>query len=249
MGKLQRICIQTINYQDFARDTMEIVSAIKSRVNLPISISCTPLPKSQLEDLKRMGIERIGIPLDAATPKIFEKIKGRTAGGPYGWESHIKGLRDALDVFGRSCVTTHIIVGLGETERDVVETIQNMHDMGVKSSLFAFTPIKGTKLEKLKPPATSQYRRVQLARYLISRGSSSAQLMKFDPEGRIIDFGVGEADLSHFESLSEPYMTSGCDGCNRPFYNESPRGPIYNYPRELSSEELRRVVDELNLMS
>jgi biotin synthase len=202
-----------------------------------------------MENLKRIGVERIGIPLDAATPGIFERIKGRNAGGPYRWESHIKGLRDALEVFGSNGVTTHIIVGLGETERDVVETIQGMHDLGVKSSLFAFTPIRGTKLEKLKPPATSQYRRVQLARYLITRGSSSAQLMRFDSEGRIIDFGVSKEDLSHFESLGEPYMTSGCNGCNRPFYNESPRGPIYNYPRELNSEERRRVVDELNLMS
>ena len=119
----------------------------------------------------------------------------------------------------------------------------------MRSSLFAFTPIRGTKLEKLKPPTTSQYRRIQLARYLITRGSSSAQLMRFESDGRITDFGVDKKDMCHYESLGEPYMTSGCDGCNRPFYNESPRGPIYNYPRALSSEEIRRVVDELNLKS
>jgi biotin synthase len=25
-------------------------------------------------------------------------------------------------------------------------------------------------------------------------------------------------------------MTSGCPNCNRPYYNETPSGPILNYP-------------------
>lgn len=246
-GKLQRICIQTVNYPNFVGDTLDIVSAMMSKVNLPVSVSCPPIPKSQMEQLKSVGVERIGIPLDAATPEVFDKVKGKTVAGPYRWESHFKGLRDALDVFGRNSVTTHIIVGLGETERAAVEIIQRLHDMGVNTSLFAFTPIRGTELEKLEPPATSQYRRVQLARYLIIRGSSSAQSMKFDSEGEVIDFGIGKDDLRYFASLGEPYMTAGCSGCNRPFYTESPRGPIYNYPRVLSNDERRKVVADLNL--
>jgi biotin synthase len=247
IGKLQRICIQTVNYRDFVRDTLDIVSAIMLKASPPISVSCSPIPKNQMEQLKRIGVERIGIPLDAATPEIFDKVKGKMVVGPYRWESHIKGLRDALDVFGKDRVTTHIIVGLGETERDAVEIIQMLHDMGVNSGLFAFTPIKGTKLEKLKPPSTSQYRRVQLARYLIMHGSSSAQLMRFDSEGRVVDFGISKDRLNYFASLGEPYMTSGCIGCNRPFYTESPRGPIYNYPRTLSEDERLKVADELKL--
>jgi biotin synthase len=246
-GKLERICIQTVNYRDFVRDTIDIVSSIMLKVSPPISVSCPPIPKTQLEQLKKIGVERIGIPLDAATPEIFDKVKGKMVEGPYRWESHLKGLRDALDVFGKDRVTTHIIVGLGETERDAVEIIQILHDMGVNSGLFAFTPIKRTKLEKLKPPPTSQYRRVQLARYLIMQGSSSAKLMRFDSEGRLVDFGITKDRLRYFASLGEPYMTSGCSGCNRPFYTESPRGPIYNYPRTLSDDERLKVADELNL--
>jgi len=244
---IQRICIQTVNYRDFVKDSTDIVSAIMSKVSLPVSISCPPIPKNQMDQLKRIGVERIGIPLDAATQQIFDKVKGKMAVGPYRWESHIKGLRDALDVFGKDCVTTHIIVGLGESERDAIEIIQMLHDMGVNSGLFAFTPIKGTKLEKLEPPPTGQYRRVQLARYLIMRGASSAQSMRFDSEGRVIDFGISKDQLHHFSSLGEPYMTSGCSGCNRPFYTESPRGPIYNYPRTLSDDERLKVANELNL--
>jgi biotin synthase-related radical SAM superfamily protein len=246
-GTFERICIQTLNYADFIRDTSEIVSAITSRVSLPISVSCPPIGKSRMERLREIGVERIGIPLDAATPQIFEKIKGHMVAGPYRWESHLKGLKDALEVFGKNKVTTHIIVGLGETERDAVELIQYLRDMGVNSSLFAFTPIKGTKLEGLKRPATGQYRRVQLARYLIMQGYSSAQVMKFDSEGRVVDFGISQDAVNSFATLGSPFMTAGCSGCNRPFYTESPKGPIYNYPRALSDSEKQEILDELRV--
>jgi biotin synthase-related radical SAM superfamily protein len=246
-GTFERICIQTLNYADFIRDMSEIVSAIVSEVSVPISVSCPPISKNHMERLKGIGVERIGIPLDAATPEIFGKIKGHMVAGPYRWESHLKGLRDALEVFGKNKVTTHIIIGLGETERDAVELIQSLHDIGVNSSLFAFTPIKGTKLQELKRPATGQYRRVQLARYLIVQGASSVRLMKFDLGGRVVDFGISQDAVDGYASLGSPFMTAGCSGCNRPFYTESPRGPIYNYPRALSDSEKRKVIDELRI--
>lgn len=246
-GKFERICIQALNYPNFTRDTSEIASAILSEVSLPISVSCPPIGKNHMEILKGIGVERIGIPLDAATPQIFSKIKGNAVGGPYRWESHIEGLKNALEVFGKNKVTTHIIIGLGETERDAVELIQFLCDMGVNSSLFAFTPIKGTKLQELKRPATGQYRRVQLARYLIMQRVSSAQAMTFDSGGRVADFGITQDAVDDFASLGSPFMTSGCSGCNRPFYTESPRGPIYNYPRALKDDEKRKVLDELRV--
>ncbi|HDI74230.1 MAG TPA: hypothetical protein ENF57_04430 [Candidatus Korarchaeota archaeon] len=34
------------------------------------------------------------------------------------------------------------------------------------------------------------------------------------------------------DDFKEAFLTSGCPSCNRPFYNERPRGPIYNFPSE-----------------
>ena len=36
----------------------------------------------------------------------------------------------------------------------------------------------------------------------------------------------------------DAFQTVGCPGCNRPYYNERPSGPLYNYPRDLTMEEL-----------
>jgi len=45
----------------------------------------------------------------------------------------------------------------------------------------------------------------------------------------------------------EAFRTSGCPGCNRPYYNERPSGPFYNYPRGLTEEEARREARLLRL--
>jgi biotin synthase len=244
-GKLLRVCVQSLNYPGFSKDASVIASAISSKTSVPISVSCPPMTKREMEQLRLAGVERIGLPLDGATPEVFSKIKGASVKGPYRWETHFKALNDALDIFGVNNVSTHIIVGLGETERDIVEITQKLHDIGVSPSLFAFTPIRGTKLGSLKRPGIGKYRRVQLARYLISKGISSANSMQFSNKGRILDFGVRSNVVDQLISLGDPFMTAGCPGCNRPFYNESPRGPIYNYPRPLSDYDKTNVTDEL----
>jgi biotin synthase-related radical SAM superfamily protein len=246
-GKFQRICIQAINYSGFTEDVMQISSSILSKERIPISISCPPTKKTDMERLRQVGVERIGIPLDGATPEIFEKVKGSLANGPYRWDSHFAALKDALAVFGRKKVATHLIVGLGETERELVEVITRLIQMGVNPSLFAFTPIKGTRLEGIRRPEIGSYRRVQLAMYLIMQKLSSPQLMRFDDEEKITDFGARPGALQQAVSLGHPFKTFGCPGCNRPFYTENPRGPIYNYPRDLSEEEALKAIEEMKM--
>jgi biotin synthase len=144
-------------------------------------------------------------------------------------------------------ITTHLIVGLGESEKEMVEMIQKCVDMGVLPALFAFTPVAGTALENLKQPPIQQYRRIQLARHLIFHGNARAENMSFDENGRITGFGVDKQTLKQVVGSGEPFGTSGCPDCNRPYYNEKPSGPIYNYPRPLSEKEIAKIFEELAL--
>jgi biotin synthase len=65
--------------------------------------------------------------------------------------------------------------------------------------------------------------------------------MRFDDEGRLTDFGVNRQTLIEILQTGEPFLTSGCPDCNRPYYNEKPSGPIYNYPRNLTEEDLSKI--------
>jgi len=106
-------------------------------------------------------------------------------------------------------ITTHLIAGLGETYDEMIHLIEHLHNNGINIGLFAFTPIKGTPLENRKQPDMDYYRKLQAEYYKLKYGKIS----------------------------KEAFETTGCYKCNRPFYNEKPSGPIYNYPRELTEEE------------
>ncbi|MEM3731791.1 MAG: radical SAM protein [Candidatus Bathyarchaeia archaeon] len=246
-NRIRRVCIQAINYPKVFEHLMLLTKMIRPKIDVPISISCQPLNSKNLRLLAESSVDRVGIPLDAATKEIFNMVKGPAVDGPYTWEKQWRLLNEAVKIFGKGKVSTHLIVGLGETEKEIIKTIQKCTEMGVLPALFAFTPIPGTALEKWPQPKIESYRRIQLARYLIVHGFVRYKDMRFNSSGCLINFGINKQKLVEIVKTGEPFLTSGCPNCNRPYYNEKPSGPIYNYPRKISGEELIEIGRQLNL--
>ncbi len=245
--RIKRICIQALNYPEVFADLLGIVKAVHQRTSAHISISCQPLNSENMRSLAEAGAERIGIPLDAATEEVFSRAKGLLAGGPYDWTRQFELLYEAVGIFGKGKVSTHFIVGLGETEREMVVAIDRCADADILPALFAFTPISGTALENTGSPSVPSYRRIQFARYLIVHRLTRVEAMRFDETGRLVDYGVRKTTLTDIVRTGKPFLTSGCPDCNRPYYNEKPSGPIYNFPKPLTGDELSEVERELAL--
>jgi biotin synthase len=245
--KIRRVCIQALNYPEVFMHVEALVKEIKKTIDLPVSVSCQPLNSQNILRLKNVGAGRVGIALDAATETIFRKIKGVEAGSVYSWPQEFSLLEDALAVFGAGNVSTHLIVGLGETEKEAAGLVQRCVDWGVLPALFAFTPVRGTAMEKHLPPSIESYRRIQLARYLLTHGITRFERMEFDATGKVLSFGVEASVLEPVVNSGKPFRTSGCPDCNRPYYNEKPSGPVYNYPKELSHKEIEEIKGQLKI--
>jgi len=241
-ASFSRICLQTLNYPGFADEVAYILEEISQIAQTPKSLCAPPLPRERLGQLLRLGVDRVCFALDAATSTTFDEVKGRFVGSPYQWERHWKALKEALEAFGPDRVTTHLIVGLGETEEEMLATIQRLVDMRVLPSLFALTPVPGTRMADHQAPSVASYRRLQLGRHLIISGLSCFDDITFNKQGVLKSLGVREEVFVKAVVGGVPFQTCGCPGCNRPFYNEAPRGPIYNYPRRLTEEEVRQAV-------
>ena len=138
--------------------------------------------------MKKAGADRVGIAIDAATPELFDRLRGKGVGGPHRWDHYWDVVRMSVSVFGEFYVGIHLIVGLGETEKEMVEAIQKGQDMGAHTHLFSFFPEKGSPMEGHPPPSLGQYRRIQLARWIINGALGSANQMRFDGDGKIDRF-------------------------------------------------------------
>lgn len=239
--KFKRICIQTLNYAENFRDLKEILTPIKLNTDIPISVAIPPMSKDQLKELKLMGIQRVGIALDGTTPEIFNKIKGCGVKGPYEWDQHYKKLIEAIEIFSEGFVSTHLIIGLGEMEKDVIERIEELTDLKILVSLFAFTPIKGTKFENNTQPPILNFRKLQLGRYLIVNNVKKMKDFEFNLKGHIININISKKQLKNIINDTEAFFTSGCPGCNRPYYTSKPSGPIYNFPRDINEKEKEEI--------
>jgi len=220
----------TVTAEAFER-SLSILRIVKAVCDLPFDIAILPQNLDQVRQLVRAGVDHIGFGLDAACERVFRQVKGGE------WARSLSLIEQTAHTFpGRAAM--HLIVGLGETEREMVERIEWAHGLGVTVGLFAFTPVRGTHLAGTPPPSLAAYRRMQAARWLIDHNLARAEDMAFDEEDRLVHLGAP------LPPTGEPFQTSGCPDCNRPFYNEQPGGPLYNYPRPLSiAEALQAMCD------
>ena len=65
--------------------------------------------------------------------------------------------------------------------------------------------------------------------------------------GKISEFKLPQEELLRIVTKGQVYQTSGCDDCNRPYYNDHPGRPLYNYHRPLTPAELTAALGESDL--
>jgi biotin synthase len=250
-AQFQRMCISMITHPESDRDTMTLLKRWTAAVpHVPVSILSNPttMEKADLVALRDAGADIFTIALDAVTPEIFDRTRGKAVDSPHKWAKYWQALEWAAEVFGPEKFGAHLICGMGETEQEMLEVAQKITDMGGHNHMFAFFPERGSLMEDWAPVPKDQWRRVQLARFIIDYAGGHIRDMRFDAEGRVVDFGMSEADLALLIASGKPFQTSGCPGkddeeisaCNRPYGDSSP-SDIRSFPFALNRRDVEIV--------
>ncbi len=252
---VKRVCISMITNRKSVKDTKIITSVIRKALTVPISILAAPtiLGPKDFDEFKKSGADHLGIAVDACTPELFDRLRGRGVHGPHQWEQYWQSLYRAVEVFGKGNVGVHLIVGLGETEKQMVEVIQHAHNKGIETHLFSFFPESDSALAHYKPPHIGTYRRIQLARYLINNNYATINDLMFDEKERIVRYNIPDNILNPIIDTGKPFMTSGCPGndgevaCNRPYSDSLPGENIRNFPFLPDADDLIKIKYEISL--
>jgi len=252
-----RMCISMITHPNSDADTVTVLKKWTARIDpkgIPVSILSNPttMTRADVKRLHELGADIFTVALDAATPEIFDRTRGKGVQSPHSWTKYWEILLDARDIFGPQKFGAHVIVGMGETERDVLELVQKLVDLGGHSHLFCFFPEKGSLMDHLPATPRDQWRRVQLARYLIDYKAVRVECMKFDSQGKVVGFGLPESEVNDVVSAGTAFRTSGCPGkfaedisaCDRP-YGDSPPSNIASYPFRPNGNDLRTIRSQL----
>lgn len=221
---LDRICLQATKSGASFEAVTTFIHKASRLTKAPISVSMHIENEEQAEELFQSGSDSISLALDTATEELSQKIKNSPL-------SPKVNLLKSIAKLHPHKVTTHLIMGLGETEQELVELARGLISLDVNVSLFAFTPIPGTTLENLPQPEIGRYRKVQAALAQIRKNHDHEILYE---NGSIKD--IGKPDFLEPPDFQNP----GCKGCNRPYYNEKPGGVMYNFPNPPDIDDIKK---------
>jgi biotin synthase-related radical SAM superfamily protein len=238
-GILKRACVQTVECPDSQGPALAFIRRVREMSpRALLSAAVTPVSVARVKLFFDAGATNVGLPVDAASPEVYARVKG-------GSFDRAWGVLEKAAALWPGRVSTHLIVGLGETEEDAVKFLARARSAGVTVGLFAFTPVRGTALEGSPPPGVSHYRRVQLAAYFLKRGGDAGKIELKD--GKIVGIGLDRPGLWEEVTAGKPFETAGCLYCNRPYYTERPGQVMMNYPRVLTAEEAEQALKESGL--
>lgn len=228
-GRFARVCLQTVQGAEGRQQGIDLLGRLRRAGVGPVSVSAAPVGPGPADAWFEAGAERVGLPLDAACEHIFRSVKG-----PH-WHQALAAVEKAAHAYpGR--ISTHLIVGLGETEEEAARLLLHLAGLGVTVALFAFTPVRGTPMSHHHPPPLDRFRRLQALRFLLDAGLGPRPTFE---RGRMVGFGLDPGLVAARLADGAAFCTSGCPGCNRPFYNERPGQVPYSYPVPLQPAEAR----------
>lgn len=255
-NEVGRVCIAQVQDHRANADLLEMTSMVRRHTaDVPISalVMATLLDKDVLADIKAAGADIIGIGMDAATEDLFEANRGKGAKGPHNWDQHREIARLAREMYGPYKVNLHIIIGLGETDADLVEIFYNCHAQQIAAYLFSFNPEPGTVLEEKPREPIDRHRRIQLVKHLIEHEGLERSAITFDDEGMIDQLDALEAMVAPAVNTGIPFMTDGCPdrhgvmACNRPCGSYRPGEEYRDYPFKPEEHDVAVIRNQMRL--
>ncbi len=258
--KLTRLCISMVTSPYAFDDTLEITSMINGAVATPLSILVAPptLNRRRLERFREAGADMIGIGLDAVTEELFRSVRTDVPAGGAGlsWDKYWSIVEDARELFGPWKVNCHTVVGLGETDQDLVGIFLSLVDREIFPYLFCFNPEPESRMGGVPKTGITRWRRIQLAKHLIETEGFTAGDFSFDGEGNLS--GIRNTRLETVEAVASEgsaFMTNGCPGergepgCTRPYGSYRPTEEFRDFPFEPTEAEISEIKRELQIES
>ncbi len=126
-GKMKAISI-TSGIEESAENelerALEVIAGVK-KYNVPIGVGIYPTKDSNIR-LKEAGVSEIKYNVETLDRDIYAKVcKGQDL------DMILFALKEAVDLFGSNKVCSNIIIGLGETDENVVSGIRELIAIGV----------------------------------------------------------------------------------------------------------------------
>jgi biotin synthase-related radical SAM superfamily protein len=256
--KLTRLCISMVTHGSAYKDTYEITKKIREKVDTPLSLLIAPpvLNREKLQSYYDLGVDMIGVGLDAVTEETFKQHRTNVPKGSLKWSNYWDIINLSREIWGPWKVNIHTVVGLGETDKDLIDIFYKLYGNQIFPYLFSFNPEPDSRMGDWTQPDLTRWRRIQLVKHLIEFHDLKPDAIGFDAEGNMISLQVQDKVLTDvIKDLDGglPFKTDGCPdvegevGCTRPYGSYRPSQSFRDFPFTPEAGDLKLIREELRL--
>ncbi len=252
-----RVCIAQVQDHRATQDLIDMADRVhRAAADVPISalVTATLLNENDLHIIKEAGVDIIGVGLDAASEDVFLRTRGKLAKGPHRWDQHWEIVRAARRIYGPMKVNCHLIVGLGETDKEMFDMIFQLKAEKIAGYLFSFNPEPGTDMQHVPRAPLERWRRIQYVKYLIENHDLPYDALKFNDVGELVELTPPPDVAKSAFDKGLAFMTNGCPdrhgsmACNRPYGSYRPGEAYRDYPF-LPDKQERNIIAEQTRLS
>jgi lipoyl synthase len=150
-------------------------------------------------------------------------------------------------------VNCHVVVGLGETDRNLVDLFYQAQAEQIAVYLFSFNPEPGTAMQHVPRAPLHRLRRIQLVKYLIEYENLERRQIEFDEVGNLARLDAPDMPVEKAMNTGMPFMTNGCPdkrgklACNRPYGSYRPGEEFRDYPFLPMADDLIQIRQQTRL--
>lgn len=132
--------------------------AVKSATGMEVHVQFEPPADLGLIDGIAKASDSVAINIES----FDEGVRARATPGKAATSTdrYIEAWRRAVSAYGAGQVASFIMVGLGETERSVLEGARLLASLGVYPLIVPLRPLRGTPAEGLRPPDAAHISRI-----------------------------------------------------------------------------------------
>jgi biotin synthase-related radical SAM superfamily protein len=102
----------------------------KALPEVPIGVEPYVAKLSDVDELKKAGADEIKLNIETFDPERFAKVCGKLH-----YQFVLDALDHAVEVFGKGKVTTNLLVGLGESDDELLEGVRYFAERGIVATL------------------------------------------------------------------------------------------------------------------
>lgn len=253
--RLTRLCISMVTHGRAYPDTLDITRRLTERVRAPLSLLVAPptLNEQRLRTLKEAGADMIGIGIDAVTEELFASLRTNVPKGGLKWDQYWKIVGHARDIYGPWHVNCHTLVGLGESDAQLMAIFERLLHQQIFSYLFCFNPEPDSRLGNRPKTPVERWRRIQLAKFLLEERGLDPSAFVYDDDGALARVRAPRALVEEVVHDGYAFMTNGCPssggepGCTRPMGSWRPTEDPRDYPWRPTAEDEHAIRAQLRL--